>query len=86
MNTPKLANPRLFFEEFYAILSLKFAFILFFQRKLCWFAEEICACFSSELHLLSMKVALTCQRNLHMFVDEIRASFCRDDISVSFFG
>ena len=47
----------------------------------------------SPLHLFSMKFALTFQRtlhlfhcwNLHVFFDEIRASFCRDEICVSFF-
>ena len=106
VNTPKLANPRLFFEEIYAFLSLKFAFILISGL----FFKELCTCFSKKftlfcrwnlrlfcvfqgnLHLFSMEFVLTFQRtlhlfrrwNLHVFFDEIRASFRRVEICVSF--
>ena len=75
--TPKLANPRWFFEEFYAFLSLTFAFIL----RSGLFFDEICVCLSVKLPfilisgLFSRKFVLVFRRNLRFFVVEICVYF-----------
>ena len=67
-----------------------------FRRNLLFFCRwnlRLYCVFQGNLHLFSMEFALTFQRNLHLFrrwnlhvfFGEIRASFCCDEICVSFF-
>ena len=85
-------NLRLFWYQ--ACFSRKFPLV--FRRKLLFFCRwnlRLFCVFQGNLHLFSMEFVLTFQRtlhlfrrwNLHVFFVEIRASFLRDEICVSFF-